>query len=90
MNPTRRQIVQMLGALGIAQSPIATPAAAQPALSARDLKGSLAIQGRDLDEPEAEVVRQALQRNLEQFRAVRALDIADAVPPALIFRPRQR
>lgn len=91
MRPTRRQVVQMLGALGVAQSPIATAAApAQLALSARDLTGCLAIQGRDLDESQAEAVRQSLQRNLGQFQAVRELDIGDAVPPVVIFRPRQR
>jgi hypothetical protein len=91
MRPTRRQVVQMLGALGVVQSPVGIAAApAQVALSARDLKGSLTIQGRDLDESQTEAVRLALQRNLRQFQAVRDLDIADGVPPALIFRPRQR
>jgi hypothetical protein len=91
MRPTRRQVVQMLGALGVIHSPIGTAAApAQIALSAQDLKGSLAIQGRDLDASQSTPVRLALQQNLQQFQAVRDLDIADAVPPALIFRPRQR
>lgn len=81
----------MLGALGLVQSPVGIAAApAQFALSARDLQGCLTIQGRDLGEPQTEAVRQSLQRNLQQFQAVRALDIGDAVPPALIFRPRQR
>jgi hypothetical protein len=50
----------------------------------------LAIQGRELDESQSEAIRQSLRRNRDQFNAVRELDIADAVPPALIFRPRQR
>lgn len=91
MKPTRRQVVQMLGALGVAQTSGATAAApAQLALSVRDLQGCSAIQGKVLDESRAEAVRQSLQRNLEQFQAVRNLDIGDAVPPALTFRPRHR
>lgn len=91
MKPTRRQVVQMLGALGVAQRPAATAAApAQVALSTQDLKGCLAIQGRDLDASQTEAVRQSLQRNLEQFQAVRDLEIDDAVPLAVIFRPRER
>ena len=91
MRPTRRQVVQMLGALGVLQTPVwiaATPA--QVTLSARDLQGSLTIQGRDLDTSHTEAVRLSLQRNLEQFQAVRDLDIGDAVAPAVIFRPRLR
>ena len=91
MRPTRRQVVQMLGALGVVQSPVGSTAApAQVPLSARDLKGCLTIQGRDLDESQTDTVRRALERTLQQFQAVRDLDITDAVPPALIFRPRQR
>ena len=91
MRPTRRQVVQMLGALGVVQSRVGIAAApAQFSLSAQDLKGSLTIQGRELDQSQTEAVRQALQRNLQQFQAVRDLDIADAVPPAVIFRPWQR
>ena len=88
----------MLGALGVLRTPFqaeesparTTAESAQFALSPQDLKGCLAIQGRDLDDAQTQSVRQALQRNLQQFQAVRDLDIADAVSPALIFRPRRR
>jgi hypothetical protein len=91
MKPTRRQLVQMLGALGLAQTPIGKAAPpASPAASTQDLKSCLAMQRRDLDASQLEAVRQSFQRNLEQFQAVRDLELDDAVPPAPIFRPRQR
>ena len=80
-------MVQMLGALGVAQSPLGT--APQSPLSGRDLQGCLAIQGRDPDASRTEVLRQSLARTLEQFQPVRDLEIDDTIPPALIFRPRQ-
>lgn len=91
MKPTRRQVVQMLGALGVAHSQPGTAAApAQLVVSAQDMKGCLAVQRRDLDESQAEAVRQALRQNLEQFQAVREVDLGDEVWPAVIFRPRPR
>lgn len=75
----------MLGALGVSQG--ATPLAARPqaGISTQDVKGLLAIQGRDLDEATTELVRRSLQQNLAQFKAVRDLEIDDAVAPALMF-----
>lgn len=81
----------MLGALGVVHSPVGIAARPeQSTVSARDLDSCLTIQGRALDQSRMEAVRQSLQRNRQQFQAVRDLDIADAVPPAPIFRPRQR
>jgi hypothetical protein len=91
MKPTRREVVQMLGAFSVAQSAAGTPAESpRRTPSAQDLKACLAIQRRELDPLLVESVPQALQRSLGQFQPVRDLDISDAIQPMLIFRPRSR
>ena len=91
MRLTRRRLVQVLAALGLGHVSSATPSAQGGApFSTQDLKGSLAIHGRALDDVQIEVIRRPLQRHLEQFRAVRNLEIDDAIAPVLIFDVRQR
>jgi hypothetical protein len=88
MEPTRRQVVQLLAALGLSR-----PAFAQQpkrAIGTDDLKGALAIQGRPLPADDIEVIRRALQLNLDRFQRVRDLEIDDAVAPAVIFVPRSQ
>jgi hypothetical protein len=86
MEPTRRQVVQMLAALGL--SPTALAQQSKRAIVPDDLKGALAIQGRALPDDDIEVIRLALQWSLDRFQGVRDLEIDDAVAPAVIFVPR--
>lgn len=86
MEPTRRQVVQMLAALGLSRTALAQQS--KRAIGPDDLKGALAIQGRALPDDDIEVIRLALQWSLDRFQAVRDLDIDDAVAPAVMFVPR--
>jgi hypothetical protein len=89
MEPTRRQVVQMLAALGLTGTAIAELAAqARQALGSSDVKGALALQGREMADDDLEVIRRALQRSLDQFEGVRNVEIDDSVAPATIFNPR--
>ena len=86
MEPTRRQVVQMLAALGLSRTALAQQS--KRPIGADDLRGALAIQGRALPDDDIEVIRLALQWSLDRFQAVRDLDIDDAVAPAVMFVPR--
>jgi hypothetical protein len=91
MEPTRRQVVQLLVALGVSGA-AATDLAAQAAntVSLEDMKGALAIQRRDLQARQMALVQRALQRSLDEFQRVRELDIDDSVALPVIFRPGRR
>ena len=88
MEPTRRQIVQLLLALGV--SPAALPQDSKLTISTSDVKGALTIQGRTLSDDDVEAIRRALLWNLDRFQPVRELDVNDAVAPAVAFAPRRR
>lgn len=88
MDPSRREIVQLLVALGMSGAAASDIAAQAPTtVSIDDIKGALAIQRRDLQGKEIALVQRALQRSLDEFQGVRELDIADAVGLPVIFRP---
>lgn len=87
MEPTRRQVVRMLGALGLNSAATTELMAQAPTPGVDALKCALAIQGRDLSQEQLDVIRRALQRNLEQFQAVRDLEIDDRIAPLVIFSP---
>jgi hypothetical protein len=89
MEPTRREIVQLLVALAAGGAATTEPSA-QAALSGQDLKGALAIQHRALPAKELELIQRALQRSLDEFGRVRELDIDDAVALPVVFRPGRR
>ncbi|MEO5894144.1 MAG: hypothetical protein ABIS06_00405 [Vicinamibacterales bacterium] len=88
MEPTRRQVVQLLVSLGAAGAVTTDLSGQAPnTLSLEDVKGALAIQRRDLQAQEMALVQRALQRSLDEFQRVRELDINDAVALPVIFRP---
>lgn len=89
MEPTRRQLVQMLAALGLGAAAAETLAAQRQPMSAGDLKGALAIQGRDMTDDEVAVVHRALQRSLDDFRRVREFEFPDDVALPTVFSPRR-
>ena len=87
MEPTRRQVVQLLAAVGLSRTAFAQQS--KRAIGTDDLKGALTIQGRALPD-DIEVIRRALQLSLDRFQRVRDLEIDDAVAPAVIFVPRSQ
>lgn len=79
----------MLAALGLGSAAITEPGAqARTALSASDMNGALAIQGREMPGGDIELIRQALQRNLDQFQRIRDFEMSDDVGLPIVFRPR--
>lgn len=87
-NLSRRRLIQLLAVAGIA-GPAAVELAAQAhhQLSVGGLRSANAVLDRDFDDKRLEVIRTALQRNLDEFQLVRDLEISDAVEPAPIFDP---
>jgi hypothetical protein len=77
----------MLALLGLIP---ATTGQQSALVSADAVKSVLAIQGRSLPDEEVEMIRRALQWNLDRFQRVRALELDDAVAPAVMFVPRSR
>jgi hypothetical protein len=89
---TRRKILQILTAAGIT-GPAAIQLTAQirrNEISPEILKTANALIDQEFTEERLRVVATALQRNLEQFELVRALDIDDSVEPAPIFNAASR
>lgn len=83
---TRRDVLQILTALGLS-APLAAEIAAQsaPVVSGEALRSAATLLGGHFDQKRLAVARAALQRNLDQFQAVRDLEIPDAVEPPTIF-----
>lgn len=83
---TRRHVLQILTALGLS-APLAAEIAAQsaPVVSEEALRSAATLLDGHFDQPRLAVARAALQRNLDQFQAVRDLEIPDAVEPPTIF-----
>ncbi|HVB39063.1 MAG TPA: hypothetical protein VND92_11015 [Vicinamibacterales bacterium] len=88
---SRRRILQMLAALGIA-GPAAARLSAQAhaQLSVDTLRCADAIIDQKFAEDRLPIIERALQRNLDQFQIVRDLQIDDLIEPAPIFLARGR
>lgn len=88
MESTRREIVQLLAALGANAGVHAWPDAQQPErIAVDDMRAAAALYGRELPPDRIETIRRALQQALDETARVRALDLDDAVAPAVVFRP---
>ncbi len=87
---SRRHILQILGALGFTGA-VAESLAAQaaPVVSAGAIGGAASLLSGSFDEQRLAVARTALQRNLEQFQAVRDLELPDSLEPPVIFQARR-
>jgi hypothetical protein len=87
----RRQLLRALAALGMT-GPAATALIAQSRtqISADILRNAAAVLGEPFSEARLKVIEAALQRNLDQFQAVRDLDIDDLVEPAPVFNAKRR
>jgi hypothetical protein len=90
MDPSRRQIVQLLAGLGVTAGSLEPVDAQMRArLTTGDLKGAQAVQDTALPDDQVEIVRRALQQALDEFAPVRALDLDDAVGLPIVFRPER-
>jgi hypothetical protein len=83
-------MLQALAALGIT-GPLAVELVAQSRgrITVDILKHASAVLGEEFTPARLAVIEKALQRNLDQFQAVRDLVIADNVEPAPIFNTKQ-
>lgn len=86
---TRRRLLQALAAAGIA-GPLALDIMAQSRarLSIDAIEQASAVLGQKFSPERLAVIEKALQRNLDQFQAVRDLVIDDLVEPAPVFMAR--
>jgi len=88
---TRRDLLRLLAAAGITgPAAIELAAQARTPISADILRSASAVLGEDFTDARLKVIETALQRNLDQFQAVRDLEIDDLVEPAPIFTSRRR
>lgn len=88
---SRRRLLQMLAAIGIT-GPAAAHLAAQARtqLTVENIRNADAILDQPFSDDRLPIIERALQRNLDQFQAVRDLKIDDLVEPAPIFLARGR
>jgi ribosomal protein L12E/L44/L45/RPP1/RPP2 len=86
MPVSRRKALQILAAAGIT-GPAAAHALAQARrqITSDNLKNATALMNQEYDEERLQVIKTALQRNLDQFQSVRDLEIDDLIEPAPIF-----
>ncbi len=88
---SRRRILQMLAALGIAgPAAVQLTAQARAQLSVETLRCADAIVDQHFADDRLPIIERALQRNLDQFQIVRDLQVDDLIEPAPIFLARGR
>lgn len=88
---SRRRLLQMLAAIGIT-GPAAVQLAGQArtTLTVENVRNADALLNQSFSDDRYPVIERALQRNLDQFQAVRDLKIDDLIEPAPIFLARGR
>ena len=89
--PSRRQLLQVLGGLGVGSAVFQRALAAQ-AQQAAAVTPEMVLQaewiaGLNLSEDDRKTTAQALQRLLENFQTLREIKLDNNVPPALSFNP---
>ncbi len=91
MAPTRRNILQVLAGLGIGttafQRALAADVEKAVAITPERIEQAEWIAGLKLSEDDRKALVGALTRSQGQFRALRAVKLANAVAPALAFNP---
>jgi Asp-tRNA(Asn)/Glu-tRNA(Gln) amidotransferase A subunit family amidase len=89
--PSRRQLLQILGGLGIGSAVFqrALVAQAQPGATVTPdmVKQAEWIAGLTLSEEDRKSTAQALQRLLQNFQTTRQVKLDNSIPPALCFNP---
>jgi hypothetical protein len=87
---SRRHILQILTALGFTGAAAEQLAAsAAPTVTHAALRGAADLLSGRFDESRLRVAQAAVQRNLDQLRSVRDLDLPDRVEPATVFQVRR-
>ena len=88
---TRRQALQLLGALGLT-APAAAELLAQATkqVSARTLTEAGALIDADLTPEQIRVISRVIQKNIDQYETFRSLEIDDLIEPAPVFLARGR
>ena len=88
---SRRRALRLLAAAGLA-GPLAARVVAQARrpLTVETLRAAAELVDPAVPDGRLSVIRAALERNLDQFRIVRDLEIDDDVEPALVFDPEVR
>ena len=88
---SRRRMVQLLAAFGIT-GPAAAQVAAQVGdrVTAATLKDALPLIQADLTDAQLDVISKVIQKNMDQYRILRDLEIDDRIEPAPIFLARGR
>src|SRR5207248_10728528 len=88
---TRRQVLQVLGALGIGSTVFQRALAAQVeqanAVTAEMIRQAEWIAGLQLSEEERKATAQGVQQILRDCLALRRVKLDNSVPPAVIFHP---
>jgi Asp-tRNA(Asn)/Glu-tRNA(Gln) amidotransferase A subunit family amidase len=91
LTPTRRWLLQMLGALGVGsavfQRALAAAADKEKEITAEMIQQAEWIAGLHLSEEERKSLADSLSRQQKQFETMRAVKIAHEVPPAISFNP---
>jgi Asp-tRNA(Asn)/Glu-tRNA(Gln) amidotransferase A subunit family amidase len=89
--PSRRHLLQTLAALGVGsavfQRALAAQAQKEATVTAEMIAQAEWIAGLKLTDAERKALTQALTRNLRTFETLRAVPLANDVPPALVFNP---
>ncbi len=90
---SRRQFTKIISGAGVAGTALLNAMCAEVgregALSEESVKAFLAFTDQELDEEQISEVREALERSLENLRAVRAHEVPQWVEPATMFRVRR-
>lgn len=88
---SRRRVLKALAGLGIGTATFHRAVAAQAEqtgkVTAEMIKQAEWVAGLELSDEERESTASAVQRNLDAFRKLRAVDVGYDVPPALAFLP---
>ncbi len=89
--PTRRHLLQLLAGLGIGspvfQRALAAQAEQAPALTAAMIQQAEWIAGLKLSEDDRKALVSGLTQTLRDFDTLRAVPLANDVPPAVMFHP---
>ncbi|HEV3203875.1 MAG TPA: amidase, partial [Gemmataceae bacterium] len=90
-SPTRRQVLQALGALGIGSAvfrrALAVEAERAIAVTPEMIQQAEWISGLELGEEDRKAAAQAVQQALRDFQALRQVKLDPSVPPAIVFNP---
>ena len=88
MEPTRRELIQILSALAVRGGATATVGSQRPErLTISDLRGAHALQHQVVDSDRLDMLRRAVEQSLGEFARVRSLDVSDDVGLPTVFRP---